>query len=76
MHLVKILADYEEYSEYENIFTGNKRAEYSTQDLNKRIQDFVADSFKGVKFRKDYQESSNEALQAFDSGSDASPKAY
>ena len=52
--MVKILADYEEYSEYENIFTGNKRAEYSTQDLNKRIQDFVADSFKGVKFKKDY----------------------
>ena len=30
----------------------------------------VANCFKGVKFAKDYQESSNEALHAFDSGDD------
>ena len=37
LSLVKMLADYEEHSEYENIFTGNKRAEFLTKDLNKRI---------------------------------------
>lgn len=58
--MVKILAQYEEFCEYENIFTGNQKAEIATRDLNKRIKDLVAEMFRGVKFAKDYQETSNE----------------
>ena len=51
-----MLAQFEEYSAYENIFTGNIRAEHATKSLNLGIQDFVADCFKMVKFAKDFQE--------------------
>ena len=58
--MVKILDLYEEFCEYENIFTGNTKAEIATRDLNKRIKDLVAEMFKGVKFAKDFQETSNQ----------------
>ena len=52
--LRKMLAQFEEYCEYENIFTGNKRAINETRKLNQRIQELVAETFKGVQFEKDY----------------------
>ena len=65
--IVKILSQFEEFSEYENIFTGNKNAEITTKNLNRRIQDLVADTFSEVQFAKDYQEQNNQAKKAFDS---------
>ena len=55
LSLVKIFAQFDEYSDYENIFTGNMRALYETQNLNRKIQDFVAFIFKDVDFKKDSQ---------------------
>ena len=46
----KMFAKHEEYSEYENIFTGNVRAQTETQSLNKRIMELVAETFKKLDY--------------------------
>lgn len=51
--LVMMLSEFEEYSEYENIFTHNYSSitERQTAKLNRQIQEFVADNFCEVKIK-------------------------
>ena len=56
--IVRMLAEFEEFSDYENIFTGNNRSEAETRALNQRIITFVIKCFKvpNVHFSKEFNE--------------------
>ena len=69
---MRILAEFEELSDYENIFTGNNRAEEETKALNERIVKFVVKCFQvpNVKFSKEYNEEETRDFKGSDSEDD------
>lgn len=59
-----MLADFEEFNEYENIYANNQhsQAEQQTSKLNHTIQEMVAESFQAIQFAKEGQEFSYQSM--------------
>lgn len=52
IHMKVLLRNFDEFSEYENVFNGSRKYMLNTADSNNRICELIGDLFKRVTFEK------------------------